>query len=174
MHTLTIGRTGSGKTTLWKINAGRLMRAGCPVLVYDPIGNGYPAHFRTNDIQALIDEAKRHNHAHLIVDESGLGVGQYPGEVQWLTTMARNWGHSTHLISQRATQLNKTVRLQCEAVYLFRSSDDDAASLAKDFTQPGLAQADKLGQYEYLYARTFGGVQKWKVWPTKLTKLGAL
>jgi energy-coupling factor transporter ATP-binding protein EcfA2 len=173
MHTLTIGRTGSGKTTLWKILARQLMR-GTPVLVYDPIGNGYPSHFTSEDPKALMAEAKAHNHAHLIIDESGLGVGKYAGEVQWLTTQARNWGHSTHLICQRAEQLDKTVRLQCEAVYLFKASEDDAVNVSKAFTQPKLTTAEHLQQFEYLYARTFGKVQRWKVYPDKLQKLGTL
>lgn len=171
MHTLTVGRTGSGKTTMWKLKAGLLVELGCPVLVYDPVGNGIPARRTFDDVAELVNAAKEFHYAHLIIDESGTGLGKYPGELQWLTTQARNWGHSTHLICQRAEQVNKTVRLQCEGVYLFRASEEDAANLARDFTQPKLGSATGLGQYQFLYARTFGEVQQWMTYPKKLVRM---
>lgn len=170
MHTLTVGRTGSGKTTLWKLNAAALIARGCPVLVCDPIGSGIPAHKTFGTAAELMEAARKTNHAHLIIDESGSAVGRSPGELEWLTTKARNWGHSTHLLCQRAQQLDKTVRLQCEMVYLFRATIDDAKLLAGEFTQPELSAAADLDRYQFIKAGPFHPPERFKLTPTRIIK----
>jgi energy-coupling factor transporter ATP-binding protein EcfA2 len=165
MHTLTIGPTGSGKTTLWKLKAQALMDRGVPVLLHDPLNNDYPCHYKAKTPQALMERAKTLNHAHIIIDESGAAIGRNAEELQWFTTMARNYGHSTHLICQRAQQIDKTMRLQTERAFVFRVHSTDAKTVAEEFTRDEALAASTLDRYYFLQVDKFGGVKRFYVSP---------
>lgn len=166
MHTLTVGGTGSGKTTLWKHKARALIKANCPVLVVDPLGNDYPCHREATEAGDIVQYSRTINHAHIIVDESGSTIGRQPStDLQWLTTQARNYGHSTHLICQRPQQVDRTMRLQCERLFVFRVGVADSKALAEEFTNEKAMLAATLDRFEFMEVDKYGSVRFYKVSP---------
>lgn len=172
MHTLTVGRTGSGKTTLWRILAGQMMALGCPVLVYDPLNNGIPANRRTTDVYELVRWAREYRSAQIIVDEAGTVLGDPDPEVAYLTTQARNRGHQTHIICQRAVQVNRTVRLQTERLYAFRIDVQEAKTLSAETSNPRVMEAVELDRYQYIMAGSYGEFERFAVAPDGVRRLG--
>jgi hypothetical protein len=155
MHTLTIGRTETGKTRLQKAIAGRLYRAGLPVLVCDPLaaagpaGSGWAAHRVFHHLGELVIVAKRIQSAHIFVDEAGQSVDAHDTAHQWLATTGRHRGHSVHFIGQRHTQLPPNIRDQCSRLYCFRVGADDARQLANTWAADELRGAPELGPGEF-------------------------
>lgn len=92
----------------------------------------------------------------LFVDESGTMIGHYEDEMFWCAIQARHWGHVSHFLTQRPTQLSPTVRSQCTRVYAFRLGVKDAKMLGDEFAAPALVGASELGRLEYVYADTGG------------------
>lgn len=151
MHSLILGITDTGKTTLAfklaKIYKGR----GTPVIVLDPdIRKEWQADYITDDPDAYLAVCKVNQGAALFIDESGQTVGRYSGAMSWLATNSRKWGHKAHFISQRATQLDILMRTQCSNLFLFKQSVNDSKILAAEFVCPGLMGACYLKKGEYL------------------------
>lgn len=156
MHTMVIGRTESGKTTLLK----RLIRyyhgRGLNCLVLDALNDPtWGADFVTDDPDLFIDVAKANVDCILMIDESGEMVGHYDREAFWLATQSRHFGHSSFFASQRAQQIAPTVRHQTSALALFRVSKSDAKILYDDFVDDLILTAPGLDQGEYIYSPPF-------------------
>lgn len=150
-HGALIGMTGSGKTFLGKLMAEAYIRAGRFVLVFDPIGNDWPGHFVTDNIGLLVEEAKNQKCCAIFVDESS-DCSKHP-DFEWIFTKARNWGHESHFISQRHTQVPPIIREQVERLYLFRVSKKSANSWAEEFAMPEIETFNaQIGQYEFVEA----------------------
>jgi hypothetical protein len=121
------------------------------VLVLDPDKrSGWGADFLTADPAEFLDVVKLNKTCALFIDESGQMIGRYSREMAWLATNSRKWGHRAHFITQRATQLDPTIRNQCTGLFLFKQSLNDAKILANEFVCPKLIEACELSQGEYL------------------------
>lgn len=145
MHTITIGRTMTGKSRLQKVIAAQLYALDLPVLVADPRrAPDWKCHRLFTTVDELVEVATKLKSAHLFVDESGQGVQRFNAGHEWLATTSRHEGHSVHFICQRHTQLSPTMRTQAERLFLFRVGDDDARMLANDWAAEELRHASKL------------------------------
>lgn len=123
------------------------------------------ADFITDDPNEFLAIVKSNTGCALFIDESGLVIGRYGGAMQWLATNSRKWGHKAHFITQRATQLDPTVRNQCTSVFIFKQSLADTKILANEFVSDDLKQAHTLAKGEYLAKIGVDGkVFKSKAW----------
>lgn len=157
MHSLIIGTTESGKTTLAKSLARQYRAKGIKIIVLDPLRDPeWPADYMARTLEDFLRVAKASRRCALFVDESGRALGKYNVEAEWTTTMARHWGHASHIIAQRAEQVAPTVRGQCGQAFIFRVSSDDAKSMANEYADATLRGACSLAQFHFYHATRFG------------------
>lgn len=183
-HSLVLGMTESGKTTLAKRLSRAYYQNGWGVLILDPMGDPgwypYDTHELPFDQQVVIrtqveNEKRFYQTADpddflkmfwasrkcmAFIDESGDMVGQYDKAMQQTATKGRHWGHSVHFLSQRGAQLARTVRDQCSHLFLFTTAKKDATLHADEWNQPELVNASLLPQGEYFHVTRFGKLQR--------------
>ena len=156
--------TESGKTTLAKSMARNLQARGWYVVVLDPIKDpGWQADYIAADVNDLLYILKQSRSCFVFVDEAGQVCGHHDTDNLWLATQSRHWGHSVFFISQRGSQLSKTIREQCSFLYLFACSKTDSAVLANEWNREKLLEANTLKRGEYLYAPRFKEVKKYSI-----------
>lgn len=152
-HSIFAGKTEFGKTFLAQKICSQYRKKGYETIVLDPMSDpSWDATFRTRKAEEFLKAAKASRSCALFIDEGTISVGQYASEIQWCFTMARHWGHQTHLISQRAVRIDVTARDQCTYLYLFRVSAKDAKIFADDFADEGLVKASGLQKYQFLFS----------------------
>lgn len=150
-HTLIIGITGSGKTTLAKALCQRYIRQGVKAFVLDPLlSDEWQANFITDNPDEFLQVAFENVNCALFIDESAETIGRYAGVMQKLATSSRNLGHNAHFICQRPKQLDINMRTQCENIFVFKLSFYDTKELAKEHVADDLLYAPKLSKGEYL------------------------
>lgn len=176
-HTIIVGQTLSGKTTLAKKLAALYRSRGVAVCVLDP--NKDPdwnpetkgAHadgFYMDDdpvrFMQYIRDPDQCLQAAIFIDEGGDMLNKYDTEFNWITTRSRHHGHVAHLCTQRAQQLSVTIRSQCSILYCFNISIPDAKIYAVDFNAPELLNAPKLPQGQFLRVERFKPTVHKRLW----------
>ena len=143
MHSLIVGQTGTGKTTLACRLVAEYARRGIHSVVLDPILDGrWPTRWLTADPEEFTSWAATSRSCALWIDESGETIGQYHRELFWAATRARHLGHLSHFLTQRPAQLSPTVRNQCSRLYCFGlQSLNDCKSVAQDWGRTPESQA---------------------------------
>lgn len=139
-HTLYVGVTMTGKTTLARYRARKLAAMGRAVVVYDPVGTGTAGGgwpdgdnvLQFDDFEQFMTWVRRNGDADLFIDEAGDHFGQHDSENHWLLRRGRHYGYAVHLISQRPKMLAPNVRTQCSQLYVFRVATDDMRELCAD------------------------------------------
>jgi hypothetical protein len=155
-HSLILGMTESGKSTLAKIFAAGFKRRGVKVAVLDPLKyEDWEADFLTDDSDTFLAHAKRETKTVLFIDESSQAIGRYNVPMEWLVTQSRHWGHTAYVISQFWTQLPPVVRGQCAKVYLFACDKDSAEKVAAAFNEPALLQLEKFRPGKFFVVSRF-------------------
>ena len=163
-HSLIIGMTESGKTTLAKKMSLHYRQRGIHTIVLDPMYDpNWQASFQTANPHKFLEIVKKSSNCAIFIDESGDIVGRYDEEMHWLATKARHWGHNSHFISQRAKQISKTVRDQCSFLFAFNMSYDDSKELANEFNKEILKTCNILNKGEYYVVPRYGEVKKFYV-----------
>lgn len=163
-HSLILGQTESGKTTLAKQLASYFHAQGKSVIVLDPMNDpAWVCAFRTSDNMKFLEVFWANRSCYAFIDESGDAVGRYDDLMQQTATKGRHWGHSCFYLSQRGAQLNATVRAQCRHLFLFTSAVDDCKILAREFNSPELLTATALAQGHYMHKARFGQIERGKV-----------
>jgi hypothetical protein len=163
-HSLIVGTTQSGKTTLAKMLCHRYSENGIRTLVLDPLGDpDWNADFKTRDADEFLSIAKQNQQCALFVDESSEAINKYDREKEWITTRSRHWGHKAHLIGQRATQINMTARGQCALAWIFWVGYDDAKALSQEFKGLNPDMIGNLKQLEFLKVDRFSGPKKYRI-----------
>ncbi len=152
-HSLFVGMTEMGKTTLAR-NMGIAYRSrGFETIVLDPLLDPrWRASYITSDGDKFIAKCKVSQKCMLFVDEGSESVGRYNVPMQWVVTQSRHWGHSAHILCQGATQLAMIVRDQCTHLYLFAAGKRNGTLLAEDFNAPELEMCVSLNVGEYFHA----------------------
>lgn len=141
--------TASGKTTLAKKLVQRFKQNGIYSLVLDPLHDPeWDAYYQTADNEDFLKHMYEYRTCALFVDESGAAIGRYAKEMSVVATQSRHFGHRAHFITQRAAQLDRTVRDQCTELWLFRVGHNDAKILAEEFGYQELRNADQLQKGE--------------------------
>lgn len=163
-HSLILGQTESGKTTLAKQLSHVYKGGSQSVIVLDPMNDpGWAADFRTSDPAKFLEVFWANQKCHAFIDEAGKMVGRFDDLMEETATQGRHWGHACYFISQRGAQINPTVRAQCRHIFLFNMHLDDCKVIAKDFNKPELLTANTLPQGEFFHATRFGACERGKV-----------
>jgi hypothetical protein len=164
MHMLILGMSESGKTTLGCILSKSYRDSGKGVIVFDPLNEPkwHTNHIYTDQNQFL-DVYWNSRRCMVFIDESGESVGRYNDLMIRTATRGRHWGHTNHYLTQRGTQLSKTVRDQCGAIALFTSSKSDCKTHADEWCCEEMKDGYKLGRGEYLYKTRYTPVQRFKL-----------
>lgn len=167
-HCLLIGQTESGKTICAQRIAQAYKAGGIKVCVLDPMKDPkWNADFITDNPDeyfSLVMDPDRSLQCALFIDEAGQSLDRYVGKQQWLTCQARHHGHVTHIISQRAQQVDTTIRSQCSTVYAFNVAVDDAKLYAKSFNAPVLLKCPTLPQGHCIRVQRFQPTQYLRMW----------
>ena len=149
-HTLIIGRTLMGKTYLAKELCRQYKSHSIQRIVLDPLLDpGWQAEFITKNPDEFLAVAKESRSCALFIDESAQTIGRYAREMKWCATTSRHWGHKSHFIAHRFSDLDKTVRDQCSTLYIFHLSFSDAKLLADEYTNQELKKVSELKKYEF-------------------------
>lgn len=154
----------SGKTTLAKKLLHNYKQNGINSLVLDPLRDpAWGASFITDDSNYFLSVARKSQQCALFIDESGESIGRNGGEMNEIATRHRHFGHRAHFIAQRAQQLDKIVRDQCEYLYCFRVSRSDAKILADEYGHDELEDAPSLQKGEFFMCERYKPIKKLRV-----------
>lgn len=156
-HSLLIGMTEMGKTTLARELARSFRSRGFKNIVLDPLRDPkWPADFITSDSAEFLEVCQASRKCMLFMDEGSQSVGRYNVEMQWTATQARHWGHSAFFLCQGATQLAPVIRDNCSKVFVYCCGARNGRLLAEEFNAPDLEMCVSLLPHEY-FAVTRGG-----------------
>jgi energy-coupling factor transporter ATP-binding protein EcfA2 len=155
-HSLIVGMSESGKTTLARQLSHILHKGGHKVIVLDEMQDpGWAADFITDDNDQFLEVFWANRECFVFIDEAGNAVGKYDDAMRQTATQGRHWGHSCFYISQRGALLSATVRGQCRHLYLFASPVADCKIYAHEFNRPELMKACELPQGQYYHVKRF-------------------
>ena len=160
-HSLIIGMTESGKTTLARYISAIYKKKKIKVMVLDPLQDPYwdTPHIYS-DAEKFLEDAFAARNCALFIDESGEMIGRYSGVMGKLATRSRHYGHNSHFIVQRTAQLDKTVRDQCSEIFMFRVSLKDGQTLSDDYAVSELKESHTLKKGEFIQLTRFGSPKR--------------
>lgn len=163
-HSLILGMTESGKTTLAKRLAAKYKEAGIKVIVLDPIHDPeWNADYQTNDPDEFLNVFWNSRQCAVFIDEAGESAGQYDKAMIRTATKGRHWGHNVHYLSQRGALLSTTIRGQCSQLFLFLSGKNDGKIHAEEWAFDELKECTKLKRGEFFHCSRGGNLIKQKV-----------
>lgn len=163
-HSLIIGMTESGKTTLAKQLAQSYANNGIRVLVFDPMyDDEWVADFQTANFDDMIREYEASTKCAVFFDEAGTVSKQHDEFLIKTATQGRHRGHANHYISQRGAMVPKTLRDQCSHLFIFGQSLDDAKTYAREYNSPEILTVAKFRKGEYYHATRFDDATKGKL-----------
>lgn len=163
-HSLIIGMTESGKTTLAKLIVKNAKKKKIKTAVLDPLKDPhFGADFNTANQEEFLAWIKKNKSAVLVIDEAGTSVGRYNTAMEWVVTTSRHLGHSSILICQGAAQLSPLVRGQCTVCYLFSSTLATLKTISEDFNAPELLKIGRLTRGEFYLVSRYESVRKMRL-----------
>lgn len=136
--------------------------------ILDPIGDPDWGNvtFRTDDPAELIRWLHENPGAFVFVDECGEVFNEGQDKTYaWLATRSRHWGHSVSFIAQRGIQVPKTMRDQCERLYLFTSSVSDGKLHEEEWNEPLLADCNKIPQLHFYCVQHYKPTRYFRIDP---------
>lgn len=154
-HSIIIGQTESGKTTLAKLLAAQYKAAGVGVIVFDAAHNDWQCDYQTANPVEFMETAIHSRSCALFVDEAGKAVAWHNKGLVDVAAMFRHFGHFGHFIAQRPAMIAPSVRYNCKRMILFNVSAHDAKELNKEFSRPEILEAPNLKQGEYMIISRF-------------------
>ena len=138
--------------------------AGVGVIVLDPFhSSDWQADVVTADSEHFLNVLWDSQSCACFIDEAADAVGRYDDAMRQTATRGRHWGHNMHYISQRGSDLNKTVRDQCDFLFMFKLSYKDRQTLAQEFDKDELLE--ELDRYAYVKCDRYNVVEKRTVSP---------
>lgn len=164
-HSLILGMTESGKTTLAKTLAAHYKARGIGVLVLDPMNDPqWQCDYKTSDVAQFLTVFWQSKRCMVFIDEAGESVGRFDDLMVRTATKGRHWGHSCHYLSQRGAQLSRTVRDQCSHLFLFTTALDDCKIHSNEWNKQEMREASALPQGHYFHATRFGTLERGQLW----------
>lgn len=163
-HSLILGMTESGKTTLAKRLAAKYKAQGIGVLVLDPMNDPeWSCDYRGDNPEEFLKVFYASKSCAVFIDEAGDSVGRYNDVMNRTATKGRHWGHNVHFLTQRGAQLAATVRDQCGHLFLFTSSLNDSKVHADEWNQQELREARTMPKGTYFHCTRFGKLERGKL-----------
>lgn len=159
MHSLITGMTESGKTSLAKLLARKLKKAGKKIYVLDPVHDPeWEADFQTNkpdEFLEFIHDRKNWGNAHLFIDESGRAIGRYSKPMEFLGTTSRHFGYSCWCIVHRVEMIPVVLRQSCSQCFAFCALEEDLKTIASEFCSPLLRRPIQWRRYWFIRVGKF-------------------
>ena len=159
-HTLIVGSSGTGKSSLAKRLAETRVKTRKYVgafsqVALDPLGSVWPdGVLVVNDFDALTMELEIMHEAGEVgcvyVDEANTQFAHGDKEKLWLMLRGRHFGFDITCITQYPTLLSPAARGQCERLHVFQIGAQSARMLAEDYACPQITQASGLKRGEWL------------------------
>jgi signal recognition particle GTPase len=170
-HTLVIGKTMSGKTTLVSRIADNFKKAGCGLIVLTPFTKDdrwASADYVTEDADDFCKVVFASRQCLVIVDEGSEYAGKYDDTVFKIATRGRHYGHLAIFIGQKYKDLNKAIRENCVNLFVFKSSPQQCAELSETYVNESINEAIKLDYYQFIAVihrvGTFrGNTENWRL-----------
>lgn len=158
-HTLIVGITESGKTTLAKLLCDNARKSGIGTLVLDPMHDTWNAEFQTDDEREFLEVFWQSRNCDVYIDEAGDMIGQYDKTMIQTATKGRHWGHNVHFLTQRGAMISPTVREMCRTLILFVSSRAACKVLAEEYNEPRILEASGFEVGEYFVKPRHGDLE---------------
>lgn len=155
-HTLVVGASKCGKTTLCRKIMANLISRGKKVALCDSLGAEFnrlwPPHVFVPP-EKLVDFVNAERDYFIFLDECSDYIGHKP-ETQNIIKKAANFGHYCYPIVQRAHMLHPSSRGNCTGIICFRQCRDDARIIQNNFVRDGLDPSviERLPPGQYLYS----------------------
>lgn len=164
MHSLIVGMTSCGKTTLAKKLSRMGENAGKKIVVLEPVKTTWTGNeYHVENAEDLCTLLMQNKNLYVFVDESGETIGR-DNDYQFLATRSRQYGHSVFFIMQRTSQVLPIIRSNCSCVYAFRQSAFDCEILCREYAQESFRQCANLKRGEFL---------QWNIESENVEKLNA-
>lgn len=156
-HSLILGMTESGKTSLAKKLAQQYKANGINILVLDPMGDPeWNADYQTSNPDEFLSVLWNSRSCAAFVDEAGESAGRYDKAMERSATKGRHWGHKMHYISQRGALISPNIRGNCSNLFLFLSGKNDGKVHAEEWAKEELKNCVNLKVGEF-YHTSRGG-----------------
>ena len=164
MHSLVIGRTLSGKSSLAKSIGSDLREKGIYVIAFNPtLEAGYTvrdeygmaaADVEYDDKEEFIDAVREKindGQPFIIIVDEAHEFWERAGsrEYLWLARKGRHFGVNIIAITQRGADIHPTLRSQCGRLYLFQCSLTDAKFMSDEYGKKVLRDAPNMNPGEY-------------------------
>lgn len=167
-HRGFFGMSESGKTSLAITASYRFRDKGIPRLILDPLKDPrWQVEEGTDWIGDDPDEFTRlwraNRQCALFIDEGGSVIGRYAGQMNEVVTMARHWGHETHVITQMPQQIDPIVRGQLREFYVFNSPKSVCVMFNEELGHPELLKARFLPMFHFYKCRRFHPAESCKI-----------
>lgn len=164
MHTIIIGMTESGKTSIAKMICEGLKKKKKKTAVLDPLLDpDWDADFITADKDEFITHCKAQQNLYIFIDEGSESVGRYDTTMQWFATQSRHWGHSCFFISQGITQMSPIIADQSSRAIVFSVSYTNIDIIAEKWNMPELRKVPRMEKGEFYVIDRFNPLQRGKV-----------
>lgn len=161
MHSLALGMTESGKTTLLKKLAKLHIDQGYSILVLTPIFEEWPeGTLLFTDQDEFLEVFWASKSCVVIIDEGKRTAARFNTAVEETATTGRHWGHSCYYAAQGASMISPDIRKNCTQLFAFIQGQKDSDTLAEDWAQPELKKIPELMQGEFYLVRRFGKDRK--------------
>lgn len=155
MHSLIVGPTECGKTTLGKKICSGLRQQGHHTLVLTSVYDEWDCDFMTDDQDKFLDTVWASQECFIFVDEGLETVGRFNKPMISLASKSRHWGHSCFFMVQSAAGIDPIIRRQCSQLFLFTCAPDEVKSLSSLWLAPDIQKAPSLRQGQYIRALRF-------------------
>lgn len=164
MHTLIIGQTNSGKSTLAKILTHEYEKREIETMLFDPyLDDGWATHDSNryaDEIEFLNALAKTKNKA-VFIDESPVLYDKYKDVMNGFLMRGRHQGLKFFLIAQRYKNIPPNSRGNAKFVYSFMQNPMDTKMIQEDYVKVG--DLSQLKQFEYYHFTQFECTEKKKL-----------
>lgn len=163
-HMLFVGQSGSGKSTLAHHAASMARENGDGVIVFNPIlGVQWDCDYCTHDQDDFLTTFNESRGCLCIIDEAGTEIGQHNEQMIKCAVQGRHKGHAVIFITQRATMINPSIRVNCSRLFLFRTSAPDCDLICKEYIDEDLRNAPKLTRGEFYYCQAMQSAELYKL-----------
>lgn len=156
VHCAYFGVTQSGKTTLARLHARILEKAGYDIVVYDPVGTetaggGWPESAKMigkledlpEEVEGLKGEPDRP--IFLFIDEAPDVFSHSETWARWIPRKVRHQNVYLRLMITRPNTVHPDVRNQCVIAYVFRLAKEDMRLVLADY---GFSPSDVDAEFD--------------------------